>query len=61
VLTAHVRATAAEQTDRGWKVRKLKSSMRIDATVAAVMAHYRAEFAADASILPLVGPPVGLK
>jgi phage terminase large subunit-like protein len=47
VLTAHVRATAAEQTDRGWKVRKLKSSMRIDATVAAVMAHYRAEFAAQ--------------
>ncbi len=54
VLTAHVRATAAEQTDRGWKVRKLRSSMRIDATVAAVMAHYRAVNDMPISDIPLI-------
>ncbi len=53
VLTAHVRATAAEQTDRGWKVRKLRSSMRIDATVAAVMAHYRAIHGQPVSDIPI--------
>ena len=42
VLAAHVEATAANLTDRGWKVRKLRSSARIDACVAAVMAHSRA-------------------
>lgn len=42
VFTAHVMATAAEKTDRGWKVRKMRQSQRIDATVAAVMACYRA-------------------
>jgi phage terminase large subunit-like protein len=41
VLTAHVLATGAEQTDRGWKIRKLHQSQRIDALVAAAMAHYR--------------------
>jgi phage terminase large subunit-like protein len=41
VLTAHVLAAAAEKTERGWKVRKLRQSQRIDALVAAVMAHYR--------------------
>lgn len=42
VLSSHVEATAAEMTERGWKIKKLKSSMRIDALVAAVMAHSRA-------------------
>lgn len=41
VLTAHVLGTAAEKTDRGWKVRKLRQSQRIDALVAGVLAHYR--------------------
>ena len=54
VLTAHVRATAAEQTDRGWKVRKLRPSMRIDATVAAVMTHYRAVNDMPISDIPLI-------
>ena len=39
-LTAHVLGTAAERTDRGWKIRKLRQTQRIDACVAAVMAHY---------------------
>lgn len=42
-LSAHVLATAAEKTDRGWKVRKLRQSQRIDACVAAVMACWGAE------------------
>ena len=47
VLSAHVMATAAEQTDRGWKVRKLRQSQRIDACVAAVMAVYGANAPAN--------------
>jgi phage terminase large subunit-like protein len=43
VLNAHVLATAAEKTDRGWKVRKLRQSQRIDACVASVMACWGAE------------------
>lgn len=43
VLTAHVLGTAAEMTDRGWKVRKMRQSQRIDACVAAVMAVYGLE------------------
>lgn len=42
VLGAHVKATAAEKTERGWKVRKLRHLRRIDAHVAAVMARHRA-------------------
>lgn len=42
VLTSHVMATAAEKTDRGWKVRKMRQSQRIDATVACVMACWQA-------------------
>ena len=42
-LTAHVMATAAEKTDRGWKIRKIRQHQRIDATVAAVIAVYRAD------------------
>ena len=43
VLSAHVMSTAAEKTDRGWKIRKLRQSQRIDATVAAVIVSWRAE------------------
>ena len=43
VLSAHVMSTAAEKTDRGWKIRKIRQSQRIDGCVAAVMAVYRAE------------------
>jgi phage terminase large subunit-like protein len=42
ILAAHVEATAADKTERGWKVRKLKSSQHIDACVAAVLALARA-------------------
>lgn len=48
VLAAHVGACIAEKTDRGWKVRKVKSSeqgapgARIDGLVACVMARARA-------------------
>jgi phage terminase large subunit-like protein len=42
VLAAHIDATAADRTERGWKVRKLKASGRIDATVACVLAAARA-------------------
>lgn len=47
MLTAHVMATAAERTERGWKVRKMRQSQRIDACVAAVMAVYGAETLED--------------
>lgn len=42
VLAAHVEATNATMTDRGWKISR-KRKQRIDACVASVMAHYRAE------------------
>lgn len=42
VLATHVEATNATMTDRGWKISR-KRKARIDAAVAAVMAHYRAE------------------
>lgn len=42
VLADHVASTAADKTERGWKVRKLRAHKRIDACVAAVMAHARA-------------------
>jgi phage terminase large subunit-like protein len=42
VFAAHVEATAADQTERGWRIRKLKSSQPIDALVAAVLAIARA-------------------
>ena len=43
VLSQHVRGTAAEMTERGWKVRKLRQSQKIDACVAAVMATWAVE------------------
>ena len=42
VLSAHVAATVAERTEGGWKIRKVKNTAVIDATVAMVMAHDRA-------------------
>jgi phage terminase large subunit-like protein len=42
IFAQHIEATAADKTERGWKVRKLKSSQQIDATVAAVLAVARA-------------------
>jgi phage terminase large subunit-like protein len=49
----HVRGTAAELTDRGWRVRKLQQSQKIDALVAMVMASYRAR-QAPAVAVPLI-------
>lgn len=43
VLERHVTSTAATAAEGGWKIRKLHQSHRIDAHVAAVMAHSRAE------------------
>jgi phage terminase large subunit-like protein len=43
VLERHVTSTAAVAAEGGWKIRKLRQSHRIDAHVAAVMAHSRAE------------------
>lgn len=42
VLAAHVEATAAKKTDRGWRVSKIDQTKRIDACVASVMATWRA-------------------
>jgi phage terminase large subunit-like protein len=42
VLQAHIDATAATRTERGWKIHKLEASERIDATVACVLACARA-------------------
>ena len=39
-LDSHVLSTAAERTDRGWKVSRMRQNRKIDAHVAAVMAHY---------------------
>lgn len=53
VFAAHVGACVATLTDRGWKVRKLRSTeggpgQRIDALVSAVMAHARVDSGASA-------------
>ena len=42
VLATHVDSMAADMTERGWRVRKMKSTTVIDAGVAAVGAVYRA-------------------
>ena len=34
IFSAHIEATAADKSERGWKIRKLKSKQQIDATVA---------------------------
>lgn len=38
VFAAHIEATAASKSERGWKLRKLHNKKRIDATVAAALA-----------------------
>lgn len=50
VLSAHVEATNAAMTDRGWKISRQRKQ-RIDACVAAVMANWRAEKYEGASYL----------
>jgi phage terminase large subunit-like protein len=50
VLSSHVEATNATMTDRGWKISRQRKQ-RIDAAVAVVMAHYRAEKYETASYL----------
>jgi phage terminase large subunit-like protein len=43
VLSRHVLGCSAEMTERGWKVKKLRQSQKIDAAVAAVMAVWGVE------------------
>lgn len=43
VLSEHVLGCSAEMTERGWKVRKLRQSQKIDAAVAATMALWGAD------------------
>lgn len=43
VLTNHLAATAAQKTERGWKISKIRSTQRIDAVPAACTAVYRAD------------------
>jgi phage terminase large subunit-like protein len=52
VFAAHVEATAAQKSERGWRVRKLKSSQRIDALVAAVLAVARARVNKKKTLAP---------
>jgi phage terminase large subunit-like protein len=47
VLAAHIENTVADRTERGWRVRKLRSSARIDACVAAATAVWRAAVARE--------------
>lgn len=42
VLAAHLAATTGRRSERGWRVRKLEAGRPIDATTAAIMAHYGA-------------------
>jgi len=42
LFAQHVMSTAAAQSDRGWKISKIRQRQRIDALVAAVMANYGA-------------------
>ena len=48
VLQAHVLSAQAQNTDRGWKVSKVKQHRKIDALVAAAMANYRLEVVGQA-------------
>jgi phage terminase large subunit-like protein len=43
VLAAHIEATAARKSERGWKLSKLTNNRRIDAAIAAVLAVARAQ------------------
>lgn len=51
-LTSAVLGTRAEQTDRGWKVSKMRQSQKIDALVASVMAVYGAGLQAEEVVVP---------
>jgi phage terminase large subunit-like protein len=42
IFNAHIQATGAIKTERGWKVSKLRNNEKIDATVATVLAVDRA-------------------
>jgi hypothetical protein len=50
ILAAHIEAAAAERTQHGRKVRKLKSNQQDDACVAAVLAHARARATSDGAL-----------
>jgi phage terminase large subunit-like protein len=54
IFAAHIEATAADLGERGWKVRKLKSGHHIDACVAAVLAHARAQLNANTNKSPQI-------
>jgi phage terminase large subunit-like protein len=54
IFAAHIEATAADKSERGWKVRKLKSSHHIDACVAAVLAHARAQLNTNTNNSPQI-------
>jgi phage terminase large subunit-like protein len=51
-FAAHVLHAAAAQTDRGWKVSKMKQRQRIDALVAAVMGTYGAVLQSEEAVVP---------
>lgn len=48
----HVLQTAAQMTDRGWKISKMRQRQRIDALVASVMAAYGAVIQSEETIVP---------
>lgn len=55
ILNQHVRGCAAEMTERGWRVRKLRQSQKIDACVAAVMAVWLLERSKAAPVYQIRG------
>lgn len=51
-LTSAVLGAGAQQTDRGWRVSKMRQTQKIDALVAAVMAVYGAGLQAEEPLVP---------
>lgn len=51
-LTSAVLGAGAQQTDRGWRVSKMRQTQKIDALVAAVMAVYGAGLQAEEALVP---------
>ena len=51
-FAAHVLGAAAQMTDRGWKVSKIRQRQRIDALVAGVMAVYGGVVQSETMIAP---------
>jgi phage terminase large subunit-like protein len=51
-LTAHALGAAAQMTDRGWRVSKMRQRQRIDALVASVMAVYGAAVQSESAVMP---------